>query len=89
MGAFTLKASYAAADDIDNAGGVSVANTGADMWALGVDYDLSKRTKLQLTYANMDNDSAGGWDLGQGPQVSNGAAGQNVKGYSLGIRHTF
>jgi len=84
MGAFTLKGSYANADEV-----ASAASTGADMWALGVDYDFSKRTKLQLTYANMDNDSNGVWDLGQGPQVTNAAAGQAVKGYSLGIRHTF
>lgn len=89
MGAFTLKASYAKADDLDNNAGVTVANTGAKMWALGADYAFSKRTTLQLTYAKMDNDSAGGWDLGQGPQVANAAAGADVTGYSVGIRHSF
>jgi predicted porin len=89
IGAITLKASYATASDIENAAGVEVANTGADMWALGVDYSLSKRTTVQLTYASMDNDSAGVWDLGQGPQVANFAAGSEVSGFGLGLKHTF
>jgi predicted porin len=89
MGAITLKASYAQAGEIDNTAGVEVANTGADMWAVGVDYALSKRTIVQLTYANMDNDSAGTWDLGQGPQVTAAAAGADVSGFSLGVKHTF
>jgi predicted porin len=89
IGAITLKASYATASDIEDATGVEVANTGADMWALGVDYSLSKRTTVQLTYASMDNDSAGVWDLGQGPQVANFAAGSEVSGFGLGVKHTF
>lgn len=89
MGAITLKASYAQAGEIDNTAGVEVANTGADMWAVGVDYALSKRTLVQLTYANMDNDSAGTWDLGQGPQVTASGVGADVSGFSLGVKHTF
>jgi predicted porin len=84
MGAFTLKASYTSAGELND-----VADTDADMWALGVDYALSKRTTLQLTYANIDNESAGTWDLGQGPQVTAAAAGENVSGFSLGVKHTF
>lgn len=84
IGAITLKAAYNTADEVAN-----VANTGADMWALGVDYALSKRTTIQVTYANMDNDSAGTWDLGQGPQVTAAAAGSEVDGFSLGVKHTF
>jgi predicted porin len=89
MGAFTLKASYANAGEIDNASGVEVANTGAEMWAVGVDYSLSKRTTVQVVYAEMDNDAAGTWDLGQGPQVTASAAGANVTGFGLGLKHTF
>lgn len=89
MGAFNFKAAYAKAGEIEDGAGVEVANTGADMWALGADYALSKRTTVQLTYAKMDNDTAGGWDLGQGPQVANGALGEGVTGFSLGVKHTF
>jgi len=87
MGAMTFKASYATADDLNG-----VVNTGADMWAVGADYALSKRTMVQLTYAKMDNDSAGVWGLGQGASVgggTNGSTGEAVSGFSLGIKHTF
>jgi len=83
MGAFTLKGEFIKAGELNN-----VDNTGADLWAVGADYSLSKRTTVQLTYARMDNDGAGTWDLGQGPQV-NGAAGEEVTGFSLGVKHTF
>jgi predicted porin len=89
MGAITLKAAYNKAGEIDNAAGAEINDSGADMWAVGADYALSKRTVVQLTYAKMDNDNAGGWDLGQGPQVANGAAGEAVSGFSLGMKHTF
>jgi predicted porin len=89
MGAITLKASYAQAGEVDSAAGAEIANSGADMWAVGVDYSLSKRTVVQLTYAKMDNDSVGGWDLGQGQQVTNAASGSDVSGFSLGVKHTF
>ena len=95
MGAFTLKAAFARAGDVDDVAGVEVNDSGADMWALGADYALSKRTIVQLTYAKMDNDNAGSWDLGQGPQVGNAGTttatglGEAVSGFSLGVKHTF
>ena len=84
MGAFLLKASYAQADDVG-----STANSGTDMWAVGADYAMSKRTKVQLTYAMQDNDSNGVWGLGQGASVANGKAGEAVSGFSLGMVHSF
>ena len=89
MGAITLKASYAQASDVENAAGVEVNNTGTDMWAIGADYAMSKRTKVQLTYAKQDNDSAGVWGLGQGASVGNGSMGEAVSGFSLGLVHSF
>ena len=53
IGAILVKASYYDAGDLN-----SVANTGAKMYAVGADYSLSKRTKLQLAYAQTENDSA-------------------------------
>ncbi len=84
IGAFNLKAAYAKAGELNN-----VNDTGADMWAVGADYSLSKRTVVQLTYAKMDNDNAGTWDLGQGPQVVTTVAGESPSGFSLGMKHTF
>jgi len=88
MGAISLKASYAQAGDVND-----VADTGTDMWAVGADYALSKRTKVQLTYAKQDNDSSGVWGLGQGASVAQGGgtagAGEAVSGFSLGLVHSF
>jgi predicted porin len=84
IGAFTLKASYTDAGDVANA-----ASSGAKMYAVGADYALSKRTLVQLTYAQINNDSAGSWGLGQGPRVAAGATGADPDGFSLGVKHTF
>lgn len=84
MGAITLKASYSTADDLG-----SNTNTGSKMWAVGADYALSKRTTAQLTYARMNNDSAGAWGLGQGAAYSQSALGEDISGFSLGLRHSF
>lgn len=84
MGAITLKGSYAKAGELDQTN-----DSGATMYALGVDYALSKRTTVQLTYARMNNDSNGQWSLGQGPQVNASAMGEDVTGYGLGVRHSF
>jgi predicted porin len=84
IGAITLKASYTDAGDVAN-----VASTGAKMYAVGADYALSKRTLVQATYAQINNDSAGMWGLGQGPRVAAGAAGADPDGFSLGVKHTF
>lgn len=84
MGAMTFKAEYLKASELD-----AVNDSGASMWALGMDYALSKRTTIQLTYARLDNDDNGNWDLGQGPRVTNDSAGDTVSGFGLGVRHSF
>lgn len=87
MGATTIKGQYYKADNIDNAD-----QTGAKMFALGVDYALSKRTVAYAAYAKTDNDNAASFSAfggghGDNPGVS--AAGQNVDGFSLGMTHKF
>jgi predicted porin len=59
MGPITLKAQYGQVDE-----GASVDQ---DMWALGADYNLSKRTAVYFVYGNGDDDAgddAAGWNLG-------------------------
>lgn len=84
LGAMTFKAEYLSADDLD-----FISSSGAHMWALGLDYALSKRTLVQLTYADMSNDRNGGWSLGQGAQVTPYGLGHDPDGFSVGVRHTF
>ena len=94
MGAVTLKGSFTKAGKVGD-----IEDSDAKMYALGADYALSKRTVVQLTYAKMNNDDAGGWALGQGPQVTSAsvvepgvgtfAVGSDLSGFSLGVKHTF
>lgn len=89
MGAMTLKGAYYKAGDTDDNGN----DSGADMMALGLDYAMSKRTTLQLTYARLSNDDNGEFALGQGPQVGaisgDVVAGEDFSGFSVGVRHSF
>ena len=84
MGPITLKAMYMNADDRDGTN-----NTGATQWNLGVDYALSKRTIVQVVYANLDNDSGAGYQLGQGGNIVAGSSGKDQSGFALGVRHSF
>lgn len=85
MGAMTFKAEYLRSGDVDGEGN----DSGADMWALGMDYALSKRTTVQLTYARLSNDDNAAYGLGQGPRVESSAHGETVSGFGLGVRHSF
>jgi predicted porin len=85
----TVKASYTDSDDRSN-----VANTGADMFAIGYDHALSKRTSVYATYARVSNDSAGTYAVtGSGHGVTaanmNQTAGKDSSGLSLGMVHDF
>jgi predicted porin len=59
MGAIVLKGQY---------GKVDLGATDPDMWALGADYNLSKRTTLFVVYGTGDlddgSDDVSGWNLG-------------------------
>jgi predicted porin len=58
MGPIVLKAQYGQAD---------VGTADQDAWALGADYNLSKRTSAYVVYANGDDDAGddvSGWNLG-------------------------
>ena len=58
MGPMVLKAQYGQAD---------VGNSDRDLWALGLDYNLSKRTTAYLVYGSGDNDigdDVSGWNIG-------------------------
>jgi predicted porin len=94
MGNIVLKAAYGQADETRS------DNNGADFYALGADYNLSKRTKAFLVYANTDNDNGGNYGAavaGTNAYVpgtgyaggTTGAAGNSPSVLSLGVRHAF
>jgi len=59
----------------------------ATQTSLGVVYDLSKRTALYATYANLKNEAGFGSVLGGSAVASKG--GISSTGYDIGIRHNF
>jgi predicted porin len=83
MGPITLKASYGSAGDREGTGG---NNTGAKSWALGADYSLSKRTKVEFIYAQVNNDSAAQYRMNN---YAAAAAGRDISAFSIGIEHNF
>lgn len=83
---------YTVARDADNAAG-SVADSGARMIALAYVYDLSKRTSVGLTYAQIRNDANANYNfftsasLGSTDAVP--AAGEDPRLLQATIRHAF
>jgi predicted porin len=79
--------------------GAKTSSSGAKLYEGGVDYNLSKRTKLYAVYARTDNESnanfcvGGAQDAGYGTSGTNascsGTNGQAVSVFSLGMRHAF
>jgi predicted porin len=57
-----------------------------DAYALGYRYDFSKRTFFLASYTEVDNSNGMNCNFGTG---TFGAAGQDLQGFSLGMRHLF
>ncbi len=70
-------------------------NNTTDMFAIGYDHNLSKRTTIYAQYATMNNDVnagvalANGGNGGHSAGVLTTAGGQDQAGISLGIKHDF
>jgi len=93
MGAVALKAGYYHAGKIS-----SSSNTGANMYELGADYNLSKRTKAYAVYTRMNNDTNASYCAGGAATAGFGSSGVNAvcsgnskdpSIFSVGMRHTF
>ncbi|WP_158611708.1 porin [Guyparkeria sp. SCN-R1] len=93
-GKHTLKAQYYTADDVSGAGN---EDTGADLWAVGYDYKLSKQTSVYAVYASMEADTTGnGYLLGyktahsaQVEQAFDRGAVEDSSAFSVGVVHKF
>lgn len=88
MGPWNLKASYLVAGESDAAG----MDDGAEQWAVGVDYSLSKRTVVYGYYAAVDNGADAAFGLGAGAEASDattGNLGTSPTSLGLGMRHSF
>lgn len=80
-----FKAQWYTADEADNA-----TDDGADLVAVGIDHLFSKTTMIYAQYAAVNNDDAGNFALGGGGHgASYASAGQDISGFSLGMRLLF
>ena len=96
MGNNVFKVQYLNAGGFDGDSIGVLGNSGADMWALGIDHNFSKRTKVYALYAQMNNDGGAlnglnGYGLGTGVNffVTPTEGGGNVDGFGVGIQHKF
>jgi len=94
MGSNTIKFQYSELDDsgLKDAAGSSLKD-GADMWSLGLDHAMSKRTTVYAAYASTDNNRDGSrtsWNGGHdGEGKGLGVAGEKADSFSVGIIHKF
>jgi predicted porin len=82
FGQWNLKASYGGTNGKDELDGID-----ASQWAIGVDYNLSKRTALYATWSSINNDSGANFRVST--QSSGLSSGNNSNGGQIGVRHTF
>lgn len=98
MGNNTIKFHYAERDESglkssSCTGGLATSKCkdGADMWAVGLDHSLSKRTKVYAVYASTDNDDdsrSTSWK-NTGGEGDAPLAGNDATTLALGIIHKF
>ena len=81
FGQWNLKGSYGGTSGND-----LLDNVDATQWAIGVDYNLSKRTALYATWSSINNDHS---TFSVSSQAGALSAGNNSTGGQLGVRHSF
>jgi predicted porin len=87
FGAHEVKASWVKADLSGSVADASIADNDASQVGLGYVYNLSKRTALYATAAQVSNDGAARYVVPEGPAGM--AAGGTSRGYEAGVRHRF
>lgn len=96
FGASSIKFSYVRSDTKDgrNNGAANLSNRDASQFAVGYQYDLSKRTAIYATGARISNKSGTtarpiGGTYSISGAVAAPASGKSSTGLEAGIRHTF
>jgi len=79
FGANTIKVQYSTVDESTDA-----ASDGADMWSLGLDHAMSKRTTAYIAYTQLENEDGSTRDMG----VANTVVSDNVQGVVTGAAPT-
>jgi predicted porin len=72
---------------------IGINATGANMWALGYSYDLSKRTSLGITYARIKNQQNASYNLYNSASLGLGQGGllpgEDPRMFGTTLRHAF
>ncbi|MFG6455306.1 porin [Roseateles sp. BYS96W] len=79
MASYTDAKANVAAEAINGVGDAS-------LFAIGYQYNLSKRTALYTTFAQIDNNGRGRFIVAGAPAAANG---QKSSGFDVGVRHSF
>lgn len=87
FGPHEVKASWVKADLSGAVGATPIGNNDATQLGLGYVYNLSKRSAVYLTAAQLSNDGAARYVIPEGPAGM--AAGGTSRGYEAGMRHRF
>jgi len=96
FGPSTVYGTWALAQDADgnynclaaNTRGCTGSDTGAQMWMIGYDYALSKRTSVGGNWVLIDNQGNGYYDFWS-RAVGTNTAGKDPSSFYVGIRHLF
>lgn len=93
MGKHQITGHYTKAKSDSRIDDIGIGNTGANMWALGYSYDLSKRTSLGITYARINNKANASYNLFTNAALGVGQAGvlpgEDPRIFGTTIRHAF
>jgi predicted porin len=72
---------------------IGINATGANMWALGYSYDLSKRTSLGVTWARINNKQNASYNLYNSASLGLGQGGllpgEDPRMFGTTLRHAF
>ena len=85
FGQWNFKASYGGT----NGSGSAVGNADATQWAIGADYNLSKRTALYATWSSINNDDRCASSPCRPRRRYLEPSATNSNGIQLGVRHSF
>jgi len=84
FGQWNVKASYGGTNGKD-----LLDKVDASQWAIGVDYNLSKRTALYATWASINNDNGARFVVSSQSAIPSIGTNFNSTGGQIGIRHQF
>jgi predicted porin len=84
FGQWNFKASYGGTNGTDR-----LSDVDGTQWALGADYNLSKRTALYGTWSSISNDNGARFSVSNQASIPPTGQSWNSNGVQIGVRHSF